>query len=180
MFDTMTMTKMVGSICGALLLFLLLGVASDALYVSAQGGGHGAGHGEGELTQAYTIDTGAAEEVVAEAGDAAPDFATLYAVADASAGEAVFKKCAACHKVDGSDGVGPHLNGVVDRAKASVEGFGYSEALLAVAADSWTPENIAAFIENPKGYMPGTKMAFAGLPKPEDRANVIAYLASLP
>jgi len=56
----------------------------------------------------------------------------------------------------------------------------YSEAILAVADQAWTPENLNAFLENPKGYMPGTKMSFAGLPKVEDRANVIAYLASVP
>lgn len=177
MFDTMTITKTLGSICGALLLFLLLGWASDSLYTV----GHGEAHGEGELAQAYTIDTGE-EEVVADAGEAAaaPDFATLLASADASAGETVFRKCGSCHKLDGSDGVGPHLNGVVGRAKASAPGYEYSEALLAMAGDSWTPENIAGFIENPKGYMPGTKMNFGGLPEIEDRANLIAYLSTVP
>ena len=97
----------------------------------------------------------------------------------AAAGEKLFNQCKACHKVDGSDGVGPHLNGVVNRAKASVAGFGYSEALVAMAADAWTPENINGFLENPKGYAPGTKMSFAGLSKVEDRANVVAYLATL-
>jgi len=82
--------------------------------------------------------------------------------------------------MDGTDGTGPHLNDVVDRAKAAVAGFGYSEAILAMADQAWTPENLNAFLENPKGYMPGLKMSFAGLPKVEDRANVIAYLASVP
>jgi cytochrome c len=103
-----------------------------------------------------------------------------HADGDAAAGEKVFAKCKACHKMDGTDGTGPHLNGVVDRAKAAVAGFGYSDAILAVADQSWTPENLNGFLENPKGYMPGTKMSFAGLPKVADRANVIAYLASVP
>jgi cytochrome c len=176
MFDTMTMTKAVGAVCGSLLVFLLAGWAGDSLYTV----GHGGGHGEGEeIAQAYSIDTGA-EEAPAEGAEEGPDFATLLASADPAAGEAVFKKCGACHKLDGSDGVGPHLNGIVDRAKGSVAGFGYSEAMMAMAADTWTPENIAAFIENPKGYMPGTKMAFAGLPKAEDRANLVAYLTTVP
>jgi cytochrome c len=174
MFDTMTLTKAVGAVCGSLLVFLLASWASTSLYSI----GHGDGHGE-EVAQAYSIDTGA-DEAPAETDEPAVDFATLLASADASAGEAQFRKCSACHKLDGTDGVGPHLNGVVDRAKASVAGFAYSEALNAMAADAWTPENIAAFIENPKGYAPGTKMAFAGLPKPEDRANLVAYLASVP
>ncbi len=171
MFDTMTITKVLGAVCGSLLVFLLANWAGDALY--ATGGGHGE-----EGAQAYTIavDGGAAAPAAAEG----PAWADVFAAADPAAGEKVFGKCKACHKVDGNNATGPHLNGVVNRAKASVEGFGYSEALVAMAADSWTPENMEKFLTNPKAYAPGTKMAFAGLPKIEDRANVIAYLATLP
>ena len=101
------------------------------------------------------------------------------AAADAAAGEKVFGKCKACHKVDGANGTGPHLNGVVNRARGGVEGFGYSDGMKSVT-DPWSPEALNAFLENPKGYVPGTKMSFAGLAKVEDRANVIAYLATLP
>jgi cytochrome c len=178
MFDTMTMTKAVGAVCGSLLVFLLLGWAGTSLFTV--GVAHHGGEGE-EMAQAYAIDTGEAE-APAEGADAAaaegPDFATLLASADPAAGEAVFKKCASCHKVDGSNGVGPHLNGVVGRNHAAVEGFAYSEANLALASEAWTPEAINSFIENPKKYMPGTKMSFAGLPKAEDRANLIAYLST--
>jgi cytochrome c len=76
--------------------------------------------------------------------------------------------------------VGPHLNGIVDRQKGASAGYAYSEALLAVASEAWTPENLDGFLEDPKGYMPGTKMAFAGLPDAEERANLIAYLATVP
>ena len=176
MFDTMTLTNAVGAICGSLLVFLLAGTAATSLYTVGHGGGHGDGE---EIAQAYTIDTGA-EEAPAEAEVAPVDFATLLASADAADGATVFRKCSACHKLDGSDGVGPHLNGVVGRNHAAVAGFAYSEANLALAAEIWTPEAIAAFVENPKGYMPGTKMAFAGLPKAEDRANLVAYLISVP
>ena len=172
MFDTMTMTKVVGAACGSLLVFLLGGWAADALYTTG-GGGHG-----GEASQAYTIDTGAGEATASAAEG--PSFEELYASADAGAGEKVFSKCKACHKVDGSNGTGPHLNGVVDRAKAQVEGFGYSDALMAMSAESWTPEKLDAFLANPKAYAPGTKMSFAGLPKPADRANLIAWLATQP
>ncbi len=169
MFDTMTMTKVVGAGCGSLLVFMLGGWAASALY--STGGGHG-----GEATQAYTIDTGASDATaVVEEG---PSFDELYASADAAAGEKVFAKCKACHKVDGTNGTGPHLDGVVDRAKASVAGFGYSDVLVSMAADAWTPANLDAFLLNPKGYAPGTKMSFAGLPKPADRANLIAWLAT--
>lgn len=171
MFDTMTITKVMGAVCGSLLVFLLVNWAGDALYAT------GAGHG-GEGTQAYTIAVDGGD--AAPAAEEGPVWADVFAAADAAAGEKVFGKCKACHKVDGSNGTGPHLDGVVDRAKASVEGYAYSDALVAMASDSWTPENIEGFLANPKGYAPGTKMSFAGLPKIEDRANLVAYLATLP
>lgn len=174
MFDTMTMTKAVGAVCGSLLVFLLVGWAGDSLFTV--GGGEGGGHGE-EIAQAYSIDTGEAE-APAEGAAEGPDFATLLASADPAAGEAVFKKCASCHKLDGTDGVGPHLNGVVGRNHGSIAGFAYSDAIAALSAEPWTPEALNVFLENPKKAIAGTKMAFAGLPKPEDRANVIAYLTT--
>jgi cytochrome c len=178
MFDTMTMTKAVGAVCGSLLVLMLVGWAGSSLY-TVGAAGHGGEHAEGELTQAYTIETGA-EEAPAEDAGATVDVAALMAAADATAGEAVFKKCGSCHKLDGSDAVGPHLNGVVGRNHGSAAGFAYSEAMAAKSAEPWTPEALFAFLENPKKALPGTKMAFAGLPKPEDRANVIAYLISKP
>ncbi len=176
MFDTMTMTKTVGAVCGSLLVLMLVGWAGTALY-TVGGGEHGE-HAEGELTQAYTIDTG--DAAAPAEGAETVDVAALLAAGDAAAGEAVFKKCGSCHKLDGSDGVGPHLNGVVGRNHGAVGGFAYSEAMMAKAAEPWTPDVLFAFLENPKQALPGTKMAFAGLPKPEDRANVIAFLASKP
>jgi cytochrome c len=175
MFDTMTMTKAVGAICGSLLVFLLVGWAGNSLFTV--GGAHKGGHEGEEIAQAYSIDTGT-EEAPAEGAEEGPDFATLLASADAAAGESVFKNCASCHKLDGADGVGPHLNGVVGRMHAAVAGFAYSEAMAALSAEPWSPEALNAFLENPKKNMPGTKMAFAGLPKPEDRANLIAYLTT--
>lgn len=172
MFDTMTMTKVLGAVCGSLLIFLLGNWAAEALYHTGP-----EEHGE-EMAQAYTIDTGAGEaaEGAAEEG---PPFAEVYAAADVAAGEKIFTKCKACHKVDGSNGTGPHLNGVVDRPAGTVEGFAYSDAILAMASAPWAPDALNGFLTNPKTYAPGTKMGFAGLAKVEDRANVISYLASL-
>ena len=161
------MTRFIAAL-GWLLVFMLGGWAAESLY-------HVGGEGHGEQAQAYTIDTGEEAPAVVEAG---PDFATVLASADAAAGEKVFAKCKACHKIDGTDGTGPHLNGVVDRQKAHIEGFPYSDAIKAVADQAWSAENLNGFLTNPKGYMPGTKMAFAGLPKVDDRANLIAYLAT--
>ena len=130
--------------------------------------------------QAGLLGAGFPEAVGGEGGDAADvPIASLLGTADAAKGAEVFKKCAACHKLDGANAVGPHLNGVVGRAIASVGGFGYSDGLKALAAKSWTPEELDHWLENPKGYAPGNKMSFAGLPKVEDRANLVAYLASL-
>ncbi|MGK7660737.1 c-type cytochrome [Marinovum algicola] len=167
--DTMTSTKILGGFCGAFLIFLLGKWAAEEIYQT------GSGHGGEE--QAYVIDTGE-EETSGEAEEAVP-FAELLAAADPGKGERVWGKCRACHKVeDGANGTGPHLFGVVGRDVGSVAGFGYSGALVAVA-DVWTPENLQAFLENPRDFAPGTKMSFSGLKDAEDRANLIAWLDSL-
>ncbi len=101
---------------------------------------------------------------------------------DAEAGERVFRKCQACHMVgeDAQNRVGPQLNGLLGRAVGGVEGFNYSNALMDKNGEGvvWTPETLAAFLENPREWAPGTKMSFAGLRKEEERADVTAYLAS--
>lgn len=170
MFDTMTFTKVLGAFCGSLLIYLLGAFAAESLY-HVGGDGHG---DHGEVVQGYKIEVASAddaEEVVEEE----IDFTAMMAEADPTAGEKVWSKCRACHKLDGADGTGPHLNGVVGRAIAAADGFGYSDALAGLD-DAWTHENLSAFLEAPKDWAPGTKMAFAGLNKAEDRANLIAYL----
>ncbi|HMO09767.1 MAG TPA: c-type cytochrome [Paracoccaceae bacterium] len=169
MFDTMTMTKTVGALCGALLVFLLGKWAAELIYHP-----HGGGHGE--VTQAYVIDTG---EAPVDEGPVM-SFEEMLAAADAGAGERVFGKCRACHKVDGTDGTGPHLNGIVGKAKASSSGFAYSPALAAMSAETWTPESLDAFLANPRGYAPNNRMSFAGLPSATERVNLIAWLATQP
>lgn len=170
MFDTMTLTKAGGAICGTLLVFLLGNWAAELIY-STESGGHGEEH-----AQAYVIDTGVEEDTgPAEDG---PDFATLLASADVEKGSKVFGKCKACHKIDGSNATGPHLDGVVNRAVDAVDGYSYSGA-LEEHFDAWTPENLNAFLENPKKSAPGTKMSFAGLKKAQDRADLVAYLQSI-
>ncbi len=176
MFNTMTLTKAAGALIGALLFLMLANWAASGLFTV----GHGGGHGDEEITQAYTIPV--PESVPAGEEEAPLDFAALMASADAAAGEREWAKCRACHALDGSDGVGPHLNGVVDRAVASVAGFGYSGAMTEHAAvdPAWTTDALQAFIENPRGYVSGTAMSFAGIRSPEARANLIAYLQANP
>ncbi|MCR8725961.1 c-type cytochrome [Frigidibacter sp. ROC022] len=170
MFDTMTLTKIVGGFCGMLLVFLLGNWAAEGLYhVGASG------HGDGEHAQAYTI----AVEGTKEAEPEEPvDLDALMASADAAKGAKVFAKCKACHKIDGSNSTGPHLDGVFDRDIASVPDFGYSDALKNLDGQ-WNVEHLFGFLQSPKSYAPGTKMTFAGLPKESDRANLIAYLETL-
>ena len=95
---------------------------------------------------------------------------------DAEAGKKVFNKCKACHKLEeGKNGVGPSLWGVVGRPVASVEGFSYSDGMKAHGGD-WTASALSAFLENPKGVVPGTKMSFGGIKDEADRAALIVYL----
>lgn len=172
MFDTMTFTKVLGSFCGALLIFLLGGWLAGELYHT------GGGHGE-EQAQAYSIEVEDAGAGNAGEEEEQIDFPALVAAADPAAGEKVFAKCQACHKLDGTNATGPHLEDVVDRVKGSVDGFAYSDALLAMSGESWTLDNLNHFLESPRSYMPGTKMGFAGLRSVDDRAEVVAYLQSL-
>ncbi|KAJ54897.1 cytochrome C [Actibacterium mucosum KCTC 23349] len=173
MFDTMTLTKVVGGLCGALLIFLLGGWAAETIYHT--GGGHGA-HGDEHASTGYVIQVAEAhgEEEEVEV----ISFAEYFAAADATKGEKVFGKCKSCHALEeGKQGTGPTLYNIVDRAVAA-EDFGYSGKLIAVV-DVWTPEALDGFLTSPKKYAPGTKMSFNGLAKPEDRANLIAYLQTI-
>jgi cytochrome c len=107
--------------------------------------------------------------------------ATQETTGDAAEGERIFARCMACHRV-GPDAqsvpTGPTLNGVVDRPAGSLSDFTYSDA-MANSGLVWDFETLMAFLEAPQRLVPGTRMAFPGLPDEEDRANVIAYLAQL-
>ena len=98
----------------------------------------------------------------------------------AEEGAEVFKKCRACHDVgpEAKNKVGPLLNGIIGRPVGTVDGFNYSEANKQAGAKGtvWTEEVMFKYLEAPLSFMPGTKMAFAGLKDPQDRKDVIAYL----
>ena len=168
--DTMTITKVIGAGCGTLLVLLLGAWASEGLYhVGSEA------HGDEEHVEGYHIE-------VAEAGgeaeaDAEPEvpFEEVFANASAADGESLWRQCGSCHKLDGVDATGPHLNGVVGRAQGSVAGYAYSDAIAGLG-DVWTPEHLSDFLHNPKEYAPGTKMSYRGMSDIQDRANLIAYL----
>ncbi len=169
MFDTMTLTKAGGALCGTLLVFLLGGWVAELIYHG--GGGHGDHHDQAYVIEVESDDVEEVVEVV--------DFAPIMASASAEEGEGLWRSCAACHALEpGVNGVGPSLYGVVNRAVGAEPGYAYSGALVAVA-ETWTPENLNGFLENPKGWAPGTAMGYNGMRKIEDRANLIAYLDSL-
>jgi cytochrome c len=102
--------------------------------------------------------------------------APAFAQGDPGKGEKVFNRCKACHVVDKAQNrVGPHLVGIIGRPAGSVEGFKYSDAMKN-SGKTWDEGTIAAYLKDPKGYIPGNKMAFAGLKKEDEVADVIAYL----
>ena len=96
---------------------------------------------------------------------------------DAAAGEKVFAVCKACHQVGDTakNAVGPILNGLIGRKAGSVEGYTYSDANKK-SGITWTDEEFTKYIQDPKGIVPGTKMAFAGIKDPQKIKDLIAYL----
>jgi cytochrome c len=104
----------------------------------------------------------------------------LLAKADPAEGANVAKQCAACHTFDkgGANRIGPNLYGVIGSHPAEVPGFTFSKALEGIKDKVWNYEELNEWLANPKAFAPGTKMTFAGLRKPEQRADVIAFLRS--
>jgi cytochrome c len=120
------------------------------------------------------------EGVVLEGeGGAAAEKPIDFSIADVTKGEQVFKKCAACHNAEkgGANALGPNLWAVLGKAHGHVAGFAYSDALKGKPGN-WDFASMSEWLANPKKYAPGTKMTFAGLSNPQDRADVIAYLNS--
>ena len=97
---------------------------------------------------------------------------------DATAGKAVFAQCTACHSVDGSNGVGPSVQGIVGRKAGSLAGFRYSRAMKNTAY-AWDAAHLDAYLANPQAAIAGNVMPFSGVTDAKARADLIAYLATL-
>ena len=170
--DSFELNKFAGAILGVLLFAMSIHLLSGVLFSPRK-----------PTIPGYDLPA-PAEETAAAAGGAAQAPAeplpVLLAKADVGKGQASFKKCAACHTAEqgGANKVGPNLYGVLGAPKARVAGFNYSGPLKAKGGD-WSYDELNAFIQNPKAHIPGTIMAFAGIPQAGERADLLAYLRTL-
>jgi cytochrome c len=170
--DSFEINKLLAAVLGTLFVVMSVGIMADAMFaasVPAQ---------PGYLIEATEVEAGAGDEAEAE-----ESIAALLVSANPDAGATAFKKCAACHTTEqgGANKVGPNLWDIVNRPAAAHPGFGYSSGMRAFAESGhvWDFDTLSDFLTAPKAVVKGTAMAFAGLKKPEERADVIAYLRSL-
>ena len=174
MSGDLQLNKYLGAALATGLVIMVAGIAADKYFNREEGPPAKPGYA------IEVADTGAGGE--AAAVDTPPDWGTVLPTADLAAGAKVFTKCSTCHNDAAGAGVltGPNLYGVVGRPTASFPGMPYSDAMMAHAKDSptWTYDQLYMFLKAPGKWVKGTKMTFIGLPKPEDRINVIAYLRS--
>jgi len=167
--DSFEWNKIAGWTLAAAVSVLGLSIVTDMIYAPAK------------LTKpSYVVEGVEAETAAGPAKVADQPIEAYLASATAEKGAAVFKKCAACHSIEkgGASGIGPNLYGVLGGPHAHAPGFGYSDAMAGTKAEVWSWTNINKWLTSPKAYIPGNKMAFAGLSKPEDRAAVALYLNS--
>ena len=170
--DSFEWNKISAAVISGALLIMVISTMSEVVF-----------HEEANVKPAYTVELPVKEVAVAveaEVEVAVPALAELMAVASADKGKKQFGKCKACHSTDagGKNGLGPNLYDIVGRAVAGVDGYKYSGALVA-RGGIWDYEFLDAWLASPKNAVPGTSMAFAGVKKPGQRADLIAYLRSL-
>jgi cytochrome c len=165
--------KVIASVLTALIVAMVAGILSDMLVHPKP------------LEKPVFVVAGAPASAPAEQAAAAPKLAPiapLLAKADPKKGEALTKVCQTCHTFNKGEPnkIGPNLFDIVGEPIAEDRnGYSFSSALEADKGQKWDPEKLNAWLDNPQHFAPGTKMTFAGFPKVQDRADVIAYLQSL-
>lgn len=172
--DSFEINKLIGGLLGTVFVIFSVGIVSDSLFASP------APEKPGYVIEAAEPAEGGAE---APAAKAVP-IADLLAKADPKKGEAIFKKCQACHSGEkgGPNKVGPDLWSVVDRPVGEHQGFAYSSGMKEFSkggSEKWTYDNLNHFLTSPKNFVKGTAMGFAGLKKDDERADLIAFLRTL-
>lgn len=170
--DSFELNKIIGAVLGTLLFVMGVGFLAEAIYHPIENRGPGYALPEPEVAEG-----GPVEEVPAV------PLGVLLASASVDRGVAAVRKCQSCHNFGEGEPnkQGPNLYNIVGAPKAHMEGFAYSDILLQQQAEGqvWSYENLDAFLTNPRGYAPGTKMSFAGVRSPEERADILAYLQTL-
>jgi cytochrome c len=168
--DSFELNKILGAVLGTCLILLVTSFAASALFAPNKPEKPGF---------EIAVKEEAAGGEKAAAAPAEP-IEKLLQTASVQKGEQAAKKCAACHDFTkgGPNKVGPNLFGIVGDKKGEGRGFNFSAAMKAKGG-TWTIDDLSQFIDNPKGFVPGTAMGFAGIQKGSERADVIAYLNSL-
>ena len=164
------MNKIIVSIVFAIILIVGINKITDAIFYT-----------EKPEKSAYQVESVAkVEKTVASETDDSENIMALFASTSASDGAKVFKKCAACHSINkgGSNKIGPALWSVVDRNMGGLASYKYSSGMKAMKK-KWGYEELNAFMVKPRKYVKGTKMAYVGLKRASDRANLILFLRSL-
>jgi cytochrome c len=169
--DSFELNKILGAILGTCLILLVTSFTASAIFAPNKP--------EKPGFEIAVKEEAAGGEKAAAAAPSEP-IEKLLETASIQKGEQSAKKCGACHDFTkgGPNKVGPNLYGVVGRARATMAGFNYSGPMKGMGG-SWTYEDLNKFLANPKGFVPGTAMGFAGLPKDSERADVIDYLHTL-